>query len=209
MTSTPSAAPIRILVADDQELVRAGLAALLDLEPDIDVVAQANSGKDIVGICRDCNVDVALVDIEMPEMDGIAATRALTEAGSRTRVLIVTTFGRAGYLQRCMAAGAAGFMVKDAAVEELAQAIRTIAAGGRVVDPLLAAEALTAGPNPLTPRERDVLRGSLSGKDLKRIAAELYLSPGTVRNLASAAITKTGTSNRLEASRYAEKMGWL
>ncbi len=199
---------IRVLVADDQELVRAGLAALLDLEEDIAVVAEMPSGLGCVEAVRDHEVDVAVLDIEMPGMDGITATEEIMAVGT-CRVLIVTTFGRTGYLQRALAAGASGFMVKDAPAEQLAQAIRTVHAGGRVVDPALATEALLAGANPLTDRERDALSLSLTGASIKDIAARLHLSPGTVRNHISSAIGKTGAGNRAEAAGIAQSRGWL
>ncbi len=197
---------IRVLIADDQELVRAGLAALLNLEEDIEVVAQLASGEGCADAVREHGVDVALLDIEMPGVDGIAATG---ELAGLCKVLIVTTFGRAGYLQRAMEAGASGFMVKDAPAEQLAEAIRKVAGGGNAVDPGLAAEALVAGINPLTKRERDILRIALSGASVKHIAGELYLSPGTVRNHLSSAIGKTATTNRTEAARVAQAKGWL
>ncbi len=199
---------IRVLVADDQELVRAGLAALLNLEDDIDVVAQMASGTGCAEAVREHAVDVAMLDIEMPGMDGIAATEAIMRLGA-CKVLIVTTFGRTGYLQRALAAGASGFMVKDAPAEQLAAAIRTVHAGGRVVDPALATEALVAGANPLTERERDVLRASLGGASVKDIAGELYLSPSTARNHLSSALSKTCASNRAEAAGIAQSRGWL
>ena len=203
-----SSSAIRVLVADDQELVRAGLAALLNLEEDIDVVVQMASGTGCAEAVREHAVDVAMLDIEMPGMDGLAATEEIMRLGG-CKVLIVTTFGRTGYLQRALAAGASGFMVKDAPSEQLAAAIRTVHAGGRVVDPALATEALVAGANPLTERERDVLRASLGGTSVKDIAAELYLSPGTVRNHLSSAIGKTGATNRAEAAGTAQSRGWL
>ncbi|MFT0847631.1 response regulator transcription factor [Actinomycetaceae bacterium L2_0104] len=199
---------IRVLVADDQELVRAGLAALLNLEEDIEVVAELASGTGCAQAVEEHAVDVAVLDIEMPEMDGICATQEIMAAGS-CKVLIVTTFGRTGYLQRALAAGASGFMIKDAPAEQLAQAIRTVHAGGRVVDPALATEALLAGANPLTDRERDALRLALTGASIKDIAAQLFLSPGTVRNHLSAAIGKMGASNRSEAAGIAQSRGWL
>lgn len=201
---------IRLLLADDQHLVRAGLAALLNLESDLDVVHQLADGQDVVDHIRQHRVDVAVLDIEMPQVDGITATQHITEAfGDDVAILILTTFGRAGYLQRAMAAGARGFMVKDAPAEELAQAIRTVHTGGRAVDPALAAEALSTGANPLTDRERDVLSAALTGASVKQIAAQLHLSPGTVRNHLSSAIGKTHTSNRTEAARVAQQSGWL
>ncbi|HEY4535517.1 MAG TPA: response regulator transcription factor [Enteractinococcus sp.] len=201
---------IRILLADDQHLIRAGLAALLNLEDDLDVVHQLPDGTGVLEAIREHAIDVAVLDIEMPDVDGITATGQLTEAfGDDVAVLILTTFGRAGYLQRAMAAGACGFMVKDAPAEQLAEAIRTVHAGGRAIDPMLAAEALSAGSNPLTDRERDVLREALDGASVKHIAARLHLSAGTVRNHLSSAIGKTQTSNRAEAARMAQQNGWL
>lgn len=199
--------PIRVLVADDQRLVRAGLAALLDLEPDLEVVAQMGDGAGAVDVAVHNEVDVALIDIEMPH-DGITTTAELTAAGA-CQVLIVTTFGRAGYLRRAMDAGARGFMVKDAPAEQLADAIRTIHAGGTAVDPQLAAEALSAGDNPLTERERDVLRASLDGGSVRAIAGSLHLAQGTVRNYLSSAIAKTGAANRVAAAHIAHDRGWL
>lgn len=200
---------IRVLIADDQQLVRAGLAALLDLEDDIDVVAQLDDGTHLVDTVAEKWVDVALVDIEMPQVDGITAAQQLSDAGTGAAVLIVTTFGRAGYLQRALSAGARGFMVKDSPAEQLAQAIRTVHAGGQAVDPVLAAEALTTGANPLTEREQQVLKAASTGVSVRSIAAELYLSPGTVRNHLSAMIGKTGTSNRAEAVRVGLSNGWI
>lgn len=200
---------IRLLVADDQELVRAGLAVLLDMEPDLDVVVQLADGAGVAEAVRGHGIDVAILDIEMP-YDGLRATADIAALGDAAcRVLIVTTFGRPGYLQRAMAAGAAGFMVKDTPVETLAQAVRTIHAGGRALDPALAAEALSAGPNPLTRREAEVLAAAGDGSTVRAIAARLHLAPGTVRNHLSAAIAKTGTANRMEANRTAQTHGWL
>lgn len=207
---TETGATIRLLLADDQHLVRAGLAALLNLEDDLDVVHQQSSGEGIVEAVTEHRIDVAVLDIEMPGMDGITATQTLSDSLERPpAVLILTTFGRTGYLQRAMAAGASGFMVKDAPAEQLAQAIRTVHTGGRAVDPSLAAEALSIPSSPLTEREGDVLRVALTGASVKTIAAELHLSPGTVRNHLSAAIGKTGTTNRAEAARLAHTHGWL
>lgn len=201
---------IRLLLADDQHLVRAGLAALLNLEADLEVVHQLPNGTGVVGAITEHSVDVAVLDIEMPEVDGITATRHITEAfGDQVATLILTTFGRAGYLQRTMAAGARGFMVKDAPAEQLAEAIRTVHAGGSAVDPGLAAEALSTGTNPLTDRERDILKAALTGASVKDIAGQVHLSDGTVRNHLSSAIGKTQTSNRTEAARTAQLNGWL
>lgn len=201
---------IRLLLADDQHLIRAGLAALLNLEDDLEVVHQLPTGTGVVDAIREHTVDVAVLDIEMPEVDGITATQHIAEAfGQDVAILILTTFGRAGYLQRAMAAGACGFMVKDAPAEQLAEAIRTVHTGGKAVDPTLAAEALSTGANPLTDRERDVLTGALRGASVKDIAAEVHLTPGTVRNHLSAAIGKMHVSNRTEAARTAQLNGWL
>ena len=200
---------IRLLLADDQDLVRGGLSALLNLEPDIEVVAEVGHGDQLAQVAREHGPDVALVDIEMPGMDGIEAVREMTAAGLGTRCLIVTTFGRPGYLRRAMDAGAAGFVVKDTPSDQLAQMVRRVAAGDRVVDPTLAADSLAGGINPLTEREQQVLRAAAEGGSIRAIAATLYLSQGTVRNHLSAAIGKTGAENRHEAARQAMNSGWL
>ena len=201
---------IRLLLADDQHLIRAGLAALLNLEDDLEVVHQLADGAGVVEAIRAHRVHVAILDIEMPEVDGITATQHISDAfGSDVAILILTTFGRAGYLQRAMAAGARGFMVKDAPAEQLADAIRTVYAGGTAVDPTLAAEALSTGTNPLTDRERDVLKAALTGASVKTIAVQVHLSAGTVRNHLSSAIGKTQTTNRSEAAQTAQLKGWL
>lgn len=202
-------APLRLLMADDQSLVRAGLAALLDLEPDMEVVAQTDSGAAVVELAREHAVDVALLDVEMPGVNGIEAAAALQESGLRCRALIVTTFGRPGYLSRALAAGADGFVVKDVPAEQLADAVRRVARGQRVVDPSLAAESLSLGGSPLTERERDVLRAALDGATVRDIAASLHLSAGTVRNHLSSAIGKTHTATRAEAAAVARDRGWL
>lgn len=202
-------APLRLLLADDQSLVRAGLAALLDLEPDMEVVAQTDSGADVVALVHEQAVDVALLDVEMPGVDGIEAAAALRASGAGCRVLIVTTFGRPGYLSRALEAGADGFVVKDVPAEQLADAVRRVGRGERVVDPSLAAETLSLGGSPLTERERDVLRAALEGAPVRQIAAALHLSPGTVRNHLSSAIGKTHTSTRAEAAAVARDRGWL
>jgi len=201
--------PIRLLLADDQALVRGALAALLELEPDLEVVAEVGRGDDVVTEARRTRPDVALLDVEMPGLDGISATAALRAALPSCRVLVVTTFGRPGYLRRAMAAGASGFVVKDTPARQLADAVRRVAAGLRVVDPTLAAESLAAGESPLTPRETDVLRTARDGGTVADIAAALHLSEGTVRNHLSAAIGKTGARTRAEAVRLAGGNGWL
>jgi two-component system, NarL family, response regulator DesR len=200
---------IRILLADDQALVRSALAALLELEEDFDVVAQVGRGDEVVAAARDLHPDVALLDIEMPGLDGLAAAAALTQEVPACRVIIVTTFGRPGYLRRAMESGALGFVVKDAPAEQLADAIRRVWRGLRVVDPGLAAATLAGGVSPLTGRERDVLVAARDGATVADIAGRLFLSEGTVRNYLSAAIAKTGVRNRVEAVRVADERGWL
>ena len=200
---------IRLLLADDQALVREALCALLALEEDFEVVAAVGRGDEVVAAAREHRPDVALLDIEMPGLDGLAAAAVLAAQVPDCRVVILTTFGRAGYLRRAMEAGAAGFVVKDAPSDVLADAIRRVRTGERVVDPALAVATLAAGESPLTARERDVLITARSGATIAEIAARLYLSEGTVRNYVSAAIAKTGARNRVEAVRIADERGWL
>lgn len=200
---------IRLLIADDQALVRGALAALLDLEPDLEVVAEVGRGDEVVEAVRTAKPDVALLDVEMPGLDGIEAAAALRAAVPGVRVLMVTTFGRPGYLRRAMEAGAAGFVVKDTPAAQLADAVRRVHQGLRVVDPSLAAETLVAGTSPLTARESDVLRAAREGGTVADIARALHLSEGTVRNHLSAAIGKTGARTRAEAARIAVDNGWL
>lgn len=200
---------IRLLIADDQALVRGALSALLGLEPDIEVVAEVGRGDEVVDAAVRAAADVALLDIEMPGMDGIAAASALRSALPTCRVLIVTTFGRPGYLTRAMRAGAAGFVVKDTPAAQLADAVRRVAQGLRVVDPALAADSLAQGESPLTGRETDVLAAARTGGSIADIAQMLHLSEGTVRNHLSSAIGKTGARNRADAVRVADENGWL
>ena len=200
---------IRLLLADDQALVRGALAALLDLEPDLEVVAEVGSGDAVLAAVREHRPDVALLDIEMPGLDGIAATAQVRAAVPATRVLVVTTFGRPGYLRRALQAGAAGFLVKDTPAAQLADAVRRVHAGLRVVDPALATDSMLAGESPLTTRETEVLRAARDGAPVAVLASRLFLSEGTVRNHLSAAIGKTGATNRAEAVRVAEGNGWL
>jgi two-component system, NarL family, response regulator DesR len=200
---------IRVLLAEDQGMMRSALALLLGLESDIDVVAEVASGSDVVEAARSSKADIALLDIEMPGMSGLDAAAALRVEVPTCRVLILTTFGRPGYLRRAMESGASGFMVKDGPVDELASAIRKVLAGQRVVDPNLAAAALSTGPNPLTERERDVLSAAIDGATIADIAGRLHLSESTVRNYLSAAIGKTNTRNRTEAIATARSNGWL
>lgn len=207
--SAPADGPIRLLLADDQALVRGALAALLDLEPDLTVVAQVGRGDEVLAAARDHGVDVALLDVEMPGLDGIAAAAELRRRLPECRSLIVTTFGRPGYLRRAIDAGASGFVVKDTPAEQLADAVRRVHRGLRVVDPDLAVESLTVGASPLTERERDVLLSAARGGTVADIARETFLSEGTVRNYLSAAMGKTGGRTRAEAVRLAQENGWL
>lgn len=217
---------IRVLVADDQAMIRGALAGLLDLERDIEVVAQAADGVQaieelarLVGSSGSSDpsdpargsapVNVAIIDIEMPRMDGITATQAIRSRFPGVRVLIVTTFGRPGYLQRALDAGATGFMVKDAPVETLADGVRTVAAGGRAIDQSLALEALSTGSSPLTEREADVLREVEGGGTIADIAHSLGLSQGTVRNHVSSSMLKMDARTRAEAASLARAAGWL
>lgn len=200
---------IRLLIADDQALVRGALVALLGLEDDIEIVAEVGRGDEVVAAALRAAPDVALLDVEMPGLDGIAAAAALREALPDCRVLVVTTFGRPGYLRRAMQAGASGFVVKDTPARQLAEAVRTVAAGGRVVDPALAAESLSSGDSPLTERETDVLSVARAGGSAADIARSLHISEGTVRNYLSSAIGKTSARNRADAIRIAEENGWL
>jgi two-component system, NarL family, response regulator DesR len=200
---------IRILIAEDQSMVRGALAALLAFEPDLEVVAEVGSGDQVVPAAREHRADVALLDIEMPGTDGIEAAAALRRQVPDCTPLILTTFGRPGYLRRAIEAGAAGFLVKDAPAERLANAIRRAASGERVVDPELAAATLVAGESPFTPREREVLEAGAGGAPISEIAERLHLSEGTVRNYLSAAIGKTGARNRVEAWQIAHQRGWI
>jgi two-component system response regulator DesR len=200
---------IRVLLAEDQAMVRGALKALLALEEDIAVVAEVSRGDQVVGAALAARPDVALLDIEMRGLDGISAAAALRSALPACRTLILTTFGKPGFLRRAMEAGASGFLLKDAPPQELALAIRKTARGERVVDPGLAASALSEGASPLTERERQVLAATDQGADIDEIAATLFLSRGTVRNHLSTAIQKLAARNRAEAARIAEGKGWL
>ncbi|MFD7693261.1 response regulator transcription factor [Streptomyces sp. NPDC059805] len=200
---------IRVLLAEDQGMMRGALALLLGMEPDIEVVAQVPAGDAIVDAALTHRPDVALLDIELPGLSGLDAAAEMRDQVPDCRVLILTTFGRPGYLRRAMEAGAAGFLVKDGPVEELAVAVRRVLTGETVIDPALAAAALSAGPNPLTAREREVLNASSDGATVADVSARLHLSESTVRNYLSSAIGKTGTRNRTEALREARQQGWL
>lgn len=209
MSASSDGAVIRLLIADDQALVRGALGALLDLEPDLAVVGMAADGAEAVRLAEDLRPDVCLMDIQMPGMDGVEATRRIREASPATRVLVVTTFARPGYLRSALDSGASGFIVKDTPAEQLAEAVRRVHSGLRVLDPALAAEGLFDGANPLSERERQVLRLAADGRSAAAIAAEVFLSAGTVRNHLSAAIGKTGASNRAQAVRIALDKGWI
>lgn len=200
---------IRVLLAEDQTMVREALAALLGLEEGIEVVAQAAGGDEALAYAARTTPDIALLDIEMPGPNGIEVAERLAAGGFGGRVIILTTFDRPGYLSAAMAAGARGFLLKDAPVAELATAIRRVAAGDRVVDPGLAAAALATGPSPLTNRESEVLRAAREPVSVAELGALLHLSPGTVRNHLSAAIQKLGARNRADAVAIADRKGWL
>lgn len=200
---------IRVLLAEDQAMVRGALASLLALEPDIEVVKQVARGDEVVAAAVEVQPDVALLDIEMPGSTGLEAAVALRRELPDCHVLILTTFGRPGYLRRAMEGGAAGFLLKDAPAHELASAIRRAMAGERVVDPGLAAAALSQGESPLTPREHEVLVASRSHATVAELATALHLSPGTVRNHLSSVMQKLDARNRAEAVRVAEEKGWV
>jgi len=196
---------IRVVIAEDQAMVLGALAALLEIEGDIDVVGRAHDGEAALALCRELRPDVLLTDIEMPKMTGLELAAAVR---GTTRVIILTTFARAGYLRRALEAGASGYLLKDSPAEQLANAVRRVNAGGRVVDPELAVEAWSE-PDPLTERERQVLRMAGDGESSADIGAALNLSEGTVRNYLSEAISKIGAGNRVEAARIAREKGWL
>ena len=200
---------VRLLLAEDQVMIREALAALLSFEDDMVVVAQVGRGDEVAKAARDTNPDVALLDIEMPGMDGLAAAAELKKNHPQIKIVILTTFGRPGFLRRAMESGVSAFVVKDSPADKLTQTIRRVLAGERVIDPDLAAAALADGLNPLTPRERDVLEASADGGTIAEIAGRLFLSEGTVRNYLSACIQKTAARNRAEALRIASDRGWL
>lgn len=202
-------ATIRLLLADDQALVRGALSALLALESDLEIVAEVGSGDEVVETALRTKPDVALLDVEMPGLDGIAAAAAIRAAAVGCKVLIVTTFGRPGYLRRAMEAGASGFIVKDTPARQLADAVRRVHAGLRVVDPTLAAETLAHGVSPLTEREAEILVLARAGGTVADLARRLHLSEGTIRNHLSSAMGKTGARTRAEAVRIADENGWL
>ncbi len=200
---------IRVLIAEDQAMVRGALKALLAMEGDIEIVAETDRADEVLTLALQTSPDVALLDIEMPGGDGITAAGQLRNELPSCRTLILTTFGRPGFLRRAMEGGASGFMLKDAPAHELALAIRRTMAGERVIDPGLAAAALSSGISPLSEREREVLVAGQNGASIAEIAKTLFLSEGTVRNYLSSAIQKLEVSNRTEAARVAEDQGWL
>ena len=204
-----SAKPIRVLLAEDQTMLRGALAALLDLEPDITIVAQAADGREAQKLTRELAPDVIVTDIEMPQMTGLELASALQQAESNARVIILTTFARPGYLRRALDAGARGYLLKERPASELADAIRKVHAGLRAVDPALAAEAWSADADPLSDRERQILQRAGDGRSSAEIAGELRLSEGTMRNYLSEAIAKLGAANRTDAARIARAKGWL
>ena len=208
MSSVPGK-KIRVLLAEDQTMLRGALAALLELEHDIAVVAQAANGREALKLVRETSPDVLVTDIEMPQMTGLELAAALKQAESKTRVVILTTFARPGYLRRALDAGARGYLLKERPASELAEAVRRVHSGLRAVDPALAAEAWSADDDPLTDRERQILQRAGDGRSSAEIAAELRLSEGTVRNYLSEAIAKLGAANRVDAARIARARGWL
>jgi len=204
-----SSSKIRVLIAEDQTMLRGALAALLSLEPDLTVIAEAANGREAHKLTLTLAPDVVVTDIEMPQMTGLEFAAALKDTNSKARVIILTTFARPGYLRRALDAGARGYLLKERPASELAEAIRRVHAGLRAVDPALAAEAWSADADPLTDRERSVLQRAADGRSSAEIAAELRLSEGTVRNYLSEAIAKLGAANRIDAARIARTRGWL
>ena len=204
-----SSTPIRVLLAEDQTMLRGALAALLDLEPDITVIAQAANGREALKLARLHSPDVVITDIEMPERTGLELADDLKQTASGPHVIILTTFARPGYLRRALEAGARGYLLKDRPASELAEAVRRVHAGLRAIDPDLAAEAWSGDEDPLSYRERQVLHRAGEGRSTAEIAAELHLSEGTVRNYFSESIAKLGAANRIDAARIARARGWL
>ena len=210
MTAVPrSPAPIRVLLAEDQTMLRGALAALLNLESDITVIAQAANGREALKLSQQHSPDVVITDIEMPGRSGLELADDLKSIASSPRVIILTTFARPGYLRRALDAGARGYLLKDRPASELAEAVRRVHAGMRAIDPALAAEAWETEQDPLSDRERQILRSAGDGRSSGEIAAELHLSEGTVRNYLSDAISKLGAANRVDAARIARDRGWL
>lgn len=208
-SDTKSASAIRVLLAEDQTMLRGALAALIDLEPDIRVIGQAVNGRDALKLALKHHPDVVVTDIEMPERTGLELANDLKLAECNAQVIILTTFARPGYLRRALDAGAQGYLLKDRPASELAEAIRRVHAGLRAIDPALAAEAWSAGEDPLSDRERQILKRAADGQSSAEIAAGLRLSEGTVRNYLSDVISKLGAANRVDAARIARARGWL
>ncbi len=206
---TGAAGNIRVLLADDENLIRGAFKSLLALEPDIDVVAEAASGTEALAMARMHRPDVAVLDLQMPGLDGIETAQALRVQVPETATMIVTSYGRPGYLKRALAAGVRGFLPKTVSAAVLAEVVRTVHNGGRYIDPELAADAISAGDSPLTPRESDVLELAATGAPAEEIANRAALSPGTVRNYLSSAVGKLGASNRHEAVQIAQRHGWI
>jgi two-component system response regulator DesR len=200
---------IRVLLVEDQTMMRDALASLLALEDDLEIVDAVGRGDDALVVAERLRPDVALIDIELPGLDGLAVASSLAGTLPTCRVVIVTTFGRPGYLRRAMAANVAGFVLKESPASELASVVRRVHAGEQVVDPVLAVSTLREGDDPLTPRERDVLRAARDHATIAELAGHLYLSEGTVRNYLSSVIQKLGARNRAEAIATAEQKGWL
>ncbi|GAB7181997.1 response regulator transcription factor [Kitasatospora sp. Ki12] len=206
---TDPTAPVRVLLADDEHLIRGALAALLSLEDDLEVVAQAGSGPEALAMARTHRPDVAVLDLQMPGKDGIEVAAELRRLLPDCRCMIVTGHGRPGYLKRALEVGVRGFLPKTVSAADLAGIIRTVRSGGRYVDPELAADAISAGETPLTPRETDVLELAADGTSIVEIAERASLSQGTVRNYLSSAATKLGAENRHAAVRIAREHGWI
>src|SRR5579863_3518218 len=209
MTTDGAKDPVRLLLAEDQVMIREALAALLSFEGEFEVVAQVGRGDEVLKAADDTHPDVAVLDIEMPGLDGLAAAAELKKSHPGTKIVILTTFGRPGFLRRAMESGVSAFLVKDSPADKLTHTIRRVLKGYKVIDPDLAAAALADGVNPLTPRERETLRAAETGGTIAEIANSLSLSEGTVRNYLSACIQKTSARNRAEAFRIAEERGWL
>jgi two-component system response regulator DesR len=207
--SSSTTKPIRVLLAEDQTMLRGALAALLELEAGITVVAQATNGREAQRLEREYSPDIVVTDIEMPQMTGLEFAMALRDSGSKARVIILTTFARPGYLRRALEAGARGYLLKDRPASELAEAIRRVHAGLQSIDPALAAEAWNVDPDPLSDRERQILKLVNEGRSSAEIAQELHLSEGTLRNYLSEVTSKLGATNRTDAARIAHSRGWL
>jgi len=209
VTPEPAAAPIRILLADDEHLIRGAMAALLTMEDDLVVVAQAATGAEALAMARALRPDVAVLDLQMPDLDGVTVAKTLHDELPTCRTMIVTSHGLPGHLKRALTNGVRGFLPKTVSVEVLATVVRTVHAGGRYIDPQLAAEAISAGDSPLTPREAGVLELAAEGAPVEEIASRVALTPGTVRNYLSSAVGKVGAANRHEAARIARSRGWI